>query len=81
MALAALGNPDRFRDIIERAIPLTETGFALDPTLLPLRVLSGRYGRVSAAFAAATCPPRAPGEAVRKSTPTSPPRCRNAPNR
>lgn len=66
MALAALGNPARFRDIIERAIPLTETGFALDPTLLPLRVLSGRYGRVSAAFAAATCPPRTPGEAVQE---------------
>jgi carbamoyltransferase len=58
MALAALGDPARFRDLFARAVPLTETGFALDPTLVPPRVLSRRYPRLGTAFAAATCPPR-----------------------
>ena len=43
MALAALGNPARFRDLLARAIPLTRTGFALDPSLFPLRVLGVIY--------------------------------------
>jgi carbamoyltransferase len=58
MALAALGDPARFRDVLARAVPLTADGFALDPSLLPLRVISSRYPRVSGAFIAATCPPR-----------------------
>lgn len=58
MALAALGDPARFRDVFARAIPLTSDGFTLDPGLLPLRVVSSGYGRVSTAFIAATCPPR-----------------------
>jgi carbamoyltransferase len=59
MALAALGDPARFRDLLARAITLHETGFALDPTLFPIRVLSGRYPRVSPALVAA-CPARQP---------------------
>lgn len=64
MALAALGDPARFRSLFAAAIRITDTGFALDSALLPLRVLSSRYPRVSAAFAAATCPPRRPSEPV-----------------
>lgn len=64
MALAALGDPTRFRDLLVRAIPITHTGFALDPELLPLRVLSSRYARICEAFAAATCPPRRPDEPI-----------------
>lgn len=64
MALAALGDPARFRQLMSRAIVLTADGFALDPTLFPLRVLSSRYSRVSPAFTAATCSPRLPGAAV-----------------
>jgi carbamoyltransferase len=64
MALAALGDPARFRELFTRAIPLTDTGFALDPELLALRVLSSRYGRIGDTFIAATCPPRRPDEPV-----------------
>lgn len=58
MALAALGDPVRFRDLFRQAIRLTEHGFALDPRLFPLRVISSRYRRLSPAFTDATCPPR-----------------------
>lgn len=64
MALAALGDPARFRSVLTRAITITDTGFALNPALLPLRVLSRRYGRISAEFAAATCPPRRGGDPI-----------------
>lgn len=64
MALAALGDPARFRSVLERAIRVTPDGFALDPTLLPLRVLASQYERTTPAFAAATCAPRRPGEPV-----------------
>jgi carbamoyltransferase len=64
MALAALGDPARFRALFARAIPIIERGFTLDSTLLPLRVLSSRYPRTSAEFAAVTCPPRRAGEPV-----------------
>ncbi|MFE2998024.1 carbamoyltransferase [Nocardia sp. NPDC059246] len=60
MALAAHGDPARFRDLIQRAIIITDTGFALDPKLFALRVISRRFPRVTAEFAAATCPPRPP---------------------
>lgn len=61
MALAALGDPDRFRELMREAIPITDTGFALDPRLFPLRVLSRRFARVSAEFIARSCPPRGDG--------------------
>ncbi|MEE6260148.1 carbamoyltransferase family protein [Plantactinospora sonchi] len=64
MALAALGDPTRFRALLSRAVRLTRDGFTLDPALMPLRVLSSRYARTSPAFTAATCPPRLPGEPV-----------------
>jgi carbamoyltransferase len=64
MALAALGDPARFRDLFATAVRITDTGFALDPRLLPLRVLSRQYPRLSPAFVAATCPPRPPETSV-----------------
>lgn len=64
MALAATGDPSRFRDLFTRAIPLTPTGFALDPELFPLRVLRHGWPRVTPAFTAATCPPRGHDEDV-----------------
>ncbi|MEU6073447.1 carbamoyltransferase C-terminal domain-containing protein [Micromonospora sp. NPDC047074] len=64
MALAALGDPTRFRELMSRAIQLTTDGFTLDPALIALRVLASRYGRVTLAFTAATCPPRTPAAPV-----------------
>jgi carbamoyltransferase len=64
MALAALGDPARFRPLLRTAIPITERGFALNPTWFPLRVLRSGYPRVSEAFVRATCPSRAAGAAV-----------------
>ncbi|UQU66831.1 carbamoyltransferase [Couchioplanes caeruleus] len=64
MALAALGDPTRFRTMIREAIPITDHGFSLDPRCFPLRVLARDYPRVSAAFIAATCPARHPSAPV-----------------
>lgn len=64
MALAATGDPARFRGLFAGAITLTPAGFALDPGLFPLRVLRHGWPRVSPAFTAATCPPRGPDEDV-----------------
>lgn len=64
MALAATGDPARFRDVLARAIRLTPAGFALDPGLFPLRVLRHGSARVTPAFIQATCPPRAAGDEV-----------------
>ncbi len=64
MALAALGDPARFREVLSRAIQVTGTGFALDPGLFPLRVLRHGWTRVTPAFIDATCPPRQPGEEI-----------------
>jgi carbamoyltransferase len=64
MALAALGDPARFRSVLTRAIPITGTGFTLDPTLLPLRVLTSRYARISMEFTAVTCPSRHQDEPI-----------------
>ncbi|HEY6794266.1 MAG TPA: carbamoyltransferase C-terminal domain-containing protein [Kineosporiaceae bacterium] len=60
MALAALGDPGRFRRLFARGIRLTETGFTLDPRLFALRVPSRRYPRLRPQFIASTCPPRDP---------------------
>lgn len=62
MALAALGDPARFRDLFAQAVPLTGDAFALNPALFPLRVISSQYPRLSPAFIAGTCPARRPGE-------------------
>ncbi|WP_242454722.1 carbamoyltransferase family protein [Bailinhaonella thermotolerans] len=64
MALAALGDPARFREVAAAAIPLTHNGFQLDPRLLPLRVLSSCYPRVSTRLASLTCPARQPSEGI-----------------
>ena len=64
MALAALGDPSRFRTVIREAIPITDRGFGLDPQWFPLRVLARDYPRVSTAFTAATCPARDPSASV-----------------
>ncbi|MFD9791361.1 carbamoyltransferase [Streptomyces sp. NPDC059070] len=64
MALAALGDPARFRGLFAQAIRLTEGAFALDPSWFPLRVISSRYPRLSRQFTATTCPPRAQGDGV-----------------
>ncbi len=64
MALAALGDPQRFAAVFEQAVPLTDEGFAVDPAVFPLRVLSSRYARISAAFIRATCPLRQQHEPV-----------------
>jgi carbamoyltransferase len=64
MALAALGDPARFRTLMREAIPITDHGFSLDPRWFPLRVLARDFPRVSAAFTAATCPVRDPSAPV-----------------
>ncbi|MEU8324118.1 carbamoyltransferase C-terminal domain-containing protein [Nonomuraea sp. NPDC048881] len=64
MALAALGDPARFRDLFAHAIPMTATGFALHPEYFAPRVLSSSYARLTTRFAAETCPRRAPGSPI-----------------
>jgi len=64
MALAATGDPARFRDLFASAIPLTPAGFALSPDLFPLRVLRHGWPRVTPAFIDATCRPRGHDEDV-----------------
>ncbi|WP_169334975.1 carbamoyltransferase family protein [Nocardia takedensis] len=64
MALAALGDPDRFAEVFAQAIPVTDDGFAVDSAWFPLRVLSSRSLRIGLRFVAATCPPRAAGEPI-----------------
>lgn len=46
------------RSLFTRAVPLTATGFTLDPVYFLPRVLSSQYTRLSARFAAEICPPR-----------------------
>lgn len=60
MALAATGDPGRFRALFAAAIPITPDGFGVNVEYFPLRVLSRAWPRVSSAFIAATCPPRPP---------------------
>lgn len=64
MALAALGDPARFRRVFSEAIALTPGGFALDPRWFPLRVLRHGWPRVTPAFARATCTPRTADDEV-----------------
>jgi carbamoyltransferase len=64
MALAATGDPARFRDLFACGIRLTPAGFALSPDLFPLRVLRHGWPRVTPAFIDATCPPRGQDEEV-----------------
>lgn len=64
MALAALGDPARFRALFARAMRITNHGFALDARLFPLRVLAHGHRRTSDEFACLTCPPRSPWEPI-----------------
>ncbi len=64
MALAALGDPPRFRDLFADALRLTDTGFTVDPKLFHLRVLSGRAPRITPAFVERGCPARRSDEPV-----------------
>jgi carbamoyltransferase len=64
MALAATGDPARFRAVLNQAVQLTPGGFRLDPALFAVRVLSSRYPRLTAGFTTATCPARRPSEPV-----------------
>ncbi|WP_030177302.1 carbamoyltransferase family protein [Spirillospora albida] len=64
MALAALGDPTRFRNLFRQAIRLTTDGFALDLRLFPLRVISSRWSRTSPDFTARTCSPRRPDQEI-----------------
>jgi carbamoyltransferase len=60
MALAALGDPARFRRLFARAVPTTHDGFAVAPDLFPPRTLRSGAARVTPRFIAETCPPRRP---------------------
>jgi carbamoyltransferase len=64
MALAALGDPARFRTVFRQAISISQTGFTLDPRLFSLRVLRHGWARVTPEFNQATCPPRRQGEDI-----------------
>ncbi|GAA4935958.1 carbamoyltransferase C-terminal domain-containing protein [Streptomonospora halophila] len=62
MALAALGDPARFRSLFARAVPTTPTGFRIDPAYFPVRTLLSGYQRTSPRFIAEACPERDPSE-------------------
>ncbi|MFF4835160.1 carbamoyltransferase [Streptomyces sp. NPDC001315] len=62
MALAALGDPARFRKLFARAVRTTPTGFVVDPLCFPPRVLTSGYPRTSRYFIQETCPQRHPSE-------------------
>ncbi|MEU9939029.1 carbamoyltransferase family protein [Streptomyces lavendulae] len=62
MALAALGDPERFRQLFARAVRTTPTGFVVDPGYFPPRVLTSGYPRTSRRFITETCPERHPSE-------------------
>ncbi|MGP4114996.1 carbamoyltransferase family protein [Streptomyces sp. 4N509B] len=64
MALAALGDPSRFRGLLRRAIRVTRDGFAVHPGLLPPRTLQSGATRLTPAFVAASCPSRQPDAPV-----------------
>lgn len=64
MALAALGDPTRFRSLMRAAIRITPTGFTLDARHFPVRTLLPGSPRVTYSFIDQTCPPRASDEEV-----------------
>lgn len=64
MALAALGDPARFRPLFEHAVRTTRDGFAVAPELFPPRTLRRSAARVTPRFVAETCPPRRPDEPI-----------------
>ncbi|AQU67428.1 carbamoyltransferase [Streptomyces niveus] len=62
MALAALGDPTRFRHLFTTAVHTTGTGFRIHPGYFPTRTLTSGYPRTSWRFVAETCPERHPSE-------------------
>lgn len=62
MALAALGDPARFRRLFAQAVHTTSTGFRVDPRYFPTRTLTSGYPRTSRRFVAESCPARHPDE-------------------
>lgn len=64
MALAALGDPARFRPLFAQAIWTTGEGFVVAPELFPPRTLRRGAARVTPRFVAETCQPRSPDEPV-----------------
>ncbi|MGW3729155.1 carbamoyltransferase family protein [Streptomyces sp. NPDC000851] len=64
MALAALGDPARFRRLFAHAVRTTHDGFVVAPELFPPRTLRSGAARVTPRFIAETCPPRRPDEPV-----------------
>ncbi|MFI1721892.1 carbamoyltransferase [Streptomyces sp. NPDC020489] len=62
MALAALGEPARFRHLFAQAVRTTATGFRINPGYFPTRTLTSGYPRTSRQFVAETCPERHPSE-------------------
>lgn len=62
MALAALGDPARFRRLFAQAVRTTATGFRINPAYFPTRTLTSGYERTSPRFIAETCPERHPSE-------------------
>ncbi|MFI5756236.1 carbamoyltransferase [Streptomyces sp. NPDC051569] len=62
MALAALGDPARFRHLFAHAVRTTATGFRIDPAYFPPRTLLPRSPRTTRRFIAETCPARHPDE-------------------
>jgi carbamoyltransferase len=64
MALAALGDPARFRPLFTHAVRTTHDGFHVAPEIFPPRTLRRGAARVTPRFVAATCPPRRPDEPV-----------------
>jgi carbamoyltransferase len=62
MALAALGDPARFRHLFAQAVRTTATGFRINAGYFPTRTLTSGYPRTSRQFVVETCPERHPSE-------------------
>ncbi len=58
MALAALGDPARFRGVFRDAVRLTSDAFRIDPAVFRVRTLLPSWPRVTERFVEATCLPR-----------------------
>ncbi|MCF2434351.1 thymidylate synthase [Streptomyces thinghirensis] len=71
MALAALGDPARFRHLFTTAVRTTATGFRIHPGYFPTRTLTSGYPRTSRRFVAETCPGAAPERAAHRRPPRS----------
>ena len=65
MALAALGDRERFRPVMEQGIALTPDGFRLNPGLFAKRVFSSSWPRLTECFDRETAPAREPGSPLR----------------